>query len=50
MSCKKFPKCLGARKEDGSEIAPPKEIGEKCPDCKDGQQMEREGRFGRFIA
>ncbi len=50
MSCAKFPKCLGARKEDGSEIAPPKEIGEACPECKDGQLIEREGRFGRFIA
>ncbi|MDP2648856.1 MAG: type I DNA topoisomerase [bacterium] len=50
MSCKKFPECLGARKEDGSEIAPPKEIGEACPKCKDGKLMEREGRFGRFIA
>ena len=50
MSCKKFPKCLGARREDGSEIPPPKEIGEKCPECKDGQLIEREGRFGRFIA
>lgn len=50
MSCKKFPECLGARKEDGSEIAPPKEIGEACPQCKDGKLIEREGRFGRFIA
>jgi len=50
MSCKKFPNCLGARREDGSEIAPPKEIGEACPQCKDGKQIEREGRFGRFIA
>lgn len=50
MSCKKFPDCLGARKEDGSEIAPPKEIGEACPQCKDGKLIEREGRFGRFIA
>ncbi len=50
MSCANFPKCLGARKEDGGEIAPPKDIGEACPDCKDGKLMEREGRFGRFIA
>ena len=50
MSCKKFPKCLGARKEDGSEIEPPKEIGENCPDCADGRLMQREGRFGLFIA
>ena len=50
MSCKRFPDCLGARKEDGSEIAPPKELGEPCPQCKDGKLIEREGRFGRFIA
>ncbi len=50
MSCKRFPECLGARKEDGSEIAPPKDIGEPCPQCKDGKLIEREGRFGRFIA
>ena len=50
MSCADFPKCLGARKEDGNEIAPPKEIGEACKECKDGQLIEREGRFGRFIA
>ena len=59
MSCKRFPECLGARKEDGSEIAPPKEIGEPCPQCGDpstrrggqaGKLIEREGRFGRFIA
>ena len=50
MSCKLFPKCMGSRKEDGAEIAPPKEIGEPCPECKNGQLIEREGRFGRFIA
>lgn len=50
MSCKRFPGCIGARKEDGSEIAPPKEIGELCPLCKDGKLIEREGRFGLFIA
>lgn len=50
MSCKKFPNCLGARKEDGSEIPPPKEIGEACPQCSDGKLIEREGRYGRFIA
>jgi DNA topoisomerase-1 len=60
MSCAKFPACLGARKEDGSEIAPPKEIGEACPQCgstsspqakikEPGRLIEREGRFGRFI-
>lgn len=50
MSCVNFPKCLGSRKEDGTEIAPSKEIGEACTECKDGRLIEREGRFGRFIA
>ncbi len=49
MSCAKFPECLGARKEDGSEIAPPKELEEPCPQCGN-KLIEREGRFGRFIA
>lgn len=53
MSCKRFPECSGSRKEDGSVIEPPKEIGEPCPECNEkhgGQLMEREGRFGKFIA
>lgn len=59
MSCAKFPDCHGARKEDGSIIEPPKELGEKCPKCGDpapnakhdgGKLVEREGRFGFFIS
>ncbi|MFH0806403.1 MAG: type I DNA topoisomerase [Candidatus Brennerbacteria bacterium] len=50
LSCKRFPECMGARKADGSVMEPPKEIGEACPDCKDGKLIEREGRFGKFIA
>lgn len=50
LSCSTFPKCTGARKIDGKELAPPKEIGQDCPDCKDGKQVEREGRFGIFIS
>lgn len=49
MSCSRFPDCLGARKEDGSIIEPPKELAEPCPLCG-GKLFEREGRFGRFIA
>jgi DNA topoisomerase-1 len=49
MSCAKFPECLGARKEDGSIIEPPKELAEPCPLCGN-KLFEREGRFGRFIA
>ena len=50
MSCAKFPECMGARKEDGSKIEPPKDLGEPCPKCKNGTLMQREGRFGMFIA
>ena len=49
-SCAKFPDCVGARKIDGTEMEPPKEIGEKCPECDEGELIEREGRFGMFIA
>jgi len=50
MSCAKFPDCNGARKADGTEIEPPREIGEKCPKCGKGELTEREGRFGKFIS
>lgn len=50
MSCKKFPECIGARKEDGSILEPPKGLGEPCPQCKEGELTEREGRFGKFVA
>ena len=49
MSCKKFPECKGARKEDGSVLEEPKELDEKCPECG-APLIEREGRFGKFIA
>ena len=57
LSCKRFPECKGARKLDGAELEGPKETGELCPEClkpdsrtKDGKLIEREGRFGKFIA
>ncbi|MFA6341091.1 MAG: DNA topoisomerase, partial [Candidatus Paceibacterota bacterium] len=50
LSCKNYPKCLGARKIDGEELEAPKETGEACPECKNGKLMEREGRFGKFVA
>lgn len=54
LSCAKFPECDGARKEDGAEIEGPKPTGEKCPECaengRDGELVEVEGRFGRFVA
>jgi DNA topoisomerase-1 len=61
LSCKQFPECLGARKADGTITETPKEIGENCPECgtksrtppkagQTGKLVEREGRFGKFIA
>lgn len=60
MSCKRFPECMGARKEDGSILEQPKDLGKPCPQCgsddpnadpkKHGMLMQREGRFGSFIA
>jgi DNA topoisomerase-1 len=50
MSCEKFPECTGARTIDGKELEGPKETGEKCPNCEKGMLIERDGKFGRFIA
>ncbi len=50
LSCAKFPECTGARTIDGEELEGPKEIGEACPDCKDGKLVERDGRYGRFVS
>ena len=50
LSCKNYPECTGARKITGEEMEGPKETGEKCPECKDGKLVEREGKFGKFIS
>ncbi|MDO8492337.1 MAG: type I DNA topoisomerase [bacterium] len=50
MSCAKFPECDGARTYDGTEQQGPKLTGEKCPKCATGMLMDRDGRFGRFVA
>ncbi|MBU4536578.1 type I DNA topoisomerase [Patescibacteria group bacterium] len=50
ISCEKFPDCEGALTMEGKEIEGPVEIGEACPDCKDGKLVIREGRFGKFVS
>ena len=50
LSCAKFPECTGARKITGEEMEGPKETGEKCPECKDGKLVERDGKFGKFVS
>lgn len=49
-SCNKFPDCQGALTIEGKVLEPPKEIGEKCPECEKGELIERDGKFGKFIA
>ena len=49
-SCVRYPDCVGARKIDGSVMEGPKKLGKKCPKCGKGELMEREGRYGKFIA
>lgn len=56
-SCSRYPECMGARKLDGTLMEGPKKLGRKCPKCGDiegknggGELMERDGRYGKFIA
>lgn len=49
-SCARYPDCDGARKIDGEIMAEPKTLGKKCPKCEKGELMEREGKFGLFVA
>ena len=47
LSCKRYPKCSGARQEDGTEIKQNKPIG---MDPKSGQPIfVRTGRFGPYV-
>ncbi|MEK9195716.1 MAG: type I DNA topoisomerase, partial [Patescibacteria group bacterium] len=50
LSCSTYPTCSGMRSLDGTERQGPKETGESCPECKEGNLIEREGKFGKFIA
>ncbi len=49
-SCAKFPDCVGALTLEGKVLEAPKEIGEDCPNCKEGKLVQREGKFGLFIS
>lgn len=56
LSCNRFPDCPGARSAEGEAMMGPKETGELCPECgslpadRRGKLVERDGRFGRFVA
>lgn len=49
-SCARFPECAGALTLAGKKLEGPKEIGEKCLECKEGKLVERKGRFGPFVS
>jgi DNA topoisomerase-1 len=50
FSCSRFPDCDGALTAEGKVVEPPKETGEACPTCKNGKLIERDGKFGKFVA
>ena len=50
LSCARFPECAGMRGMDGVVRDAPREIGEHCPECKEGNLIERDGKFGKFTA
>ena len=49
-SCSRWPDCQGALTLAGKILEGPKDTGEICPKCGKGKLVEREGKFGRFIA
>ncbi|MDQ5957982.1 MAG: topoisomerase [Patescibacteria group bacterium] len=49
-SCFRFPDCNGALTMDGKVLEGPKDLGRTCPKCEKANLVERDGRFGKFIA
>jgi len=49
-SCSDFPDCLGALTLEGKEMEGPKDLGKPCPKCGKHNLIEREGKFGKFVA
>lgn len=49
-SCSDFPTCLGALTLEGHEMAAAKDLGKVCPKCGKNNLIEREGKFGMFVA
>ncbi len=49
LACSGFPECKNTKKlnRDGTEKAPPKSTGLKCPTCKEGEIVERYVSRGR---
>jgi DNA topoisomerase-1 len=47
IGCSGYPECKYIRRENQPEAKP---TGQQCPECKQGELMEREGRYGPFLS
>ncbi|HWQ15870.1 MAG TPA: type I DNA topoisomerase [Roseiflexaceae bacterium] len=49
LGCSGYPECKNTRRLDkeGKPVPLPKETGVACPKCREGELLERRGKFGR---
>jgi len=49
LGCSGYPECKNTRRlgRDGKPVPLPKETGVVCPKCREGELLERRGKFGR---
>jgi len=50
FSCSGYPDCKNIRKIGGGKSSPPKPTGVTCPNCKEGELVERRSRRGVFYS
>ena len=50
FSCSGYPDCRNIRKIGGGKSTPPKPTGVQCPNCKEGELVERRSRRGIFYS
>ncbi|HEX3578313.1 MAG TPA: DNA topoisomerase, partial [Thermoanaerobaculia bacterium] len=50
FSCSGYPDCKTIRKIGGGKGSPPKPTGVKCPNCNEGELVERRSRRGIFFS
>jgi DNA topoisomerase-1 len=50
FSCSGYPDCKTIRKIGGGKGTPPKPTGVPCPNCKEGELVERRSRRGIFFS
>ncbi|MEP7106279.1 MAG: type I DNA topoisomerase, partial [Chloroflexota bacterium] len=47
VGCSGYPECKFIRRDNQPEATP---TGQQCPECKQGELMERQGRYGPFLS